>query len=82
MTITDWIGFTGVGILLLAYFLTLVNKTANNSFLYLGLNILGAGIACYASIRLAYWPFILLEGIWTLVSLFALIKIIYTKKTT
>jgi len=81
MTITDWIGFTGVGILLLAYFLTLINKT-NNSFLYLGLNILGAGIACYASIRLAYWPFILLEGIWTLVSLFALIKIIYTKKTT
>jgi len=62
MTITDWIGFTGVGILLLAYFLTLINKT-NNSFLYLGLNILGAGIACYASIRLAYWPFILLEGI-------------------
>jgi hypothetical protein len=82
MTITDWIGFTGVGILLLAYFLTLINKTNNNSFLFLGMNILGAGIACYASIRLAYWPFILLEGIWTLVSLFALVKIIYSKKTT
>lgn len=79
MTTTDWIGFTGVGILLLAYFLTLINKTTHHSFVYLGMNILGAGIACYASIRLAYLPFILLEGIWTLVSLYALIKTIYTK---
>jgi hypothetical protein len=79
MASTDWIGFIGVSILLAAYFLNLLNIIKTDSFRYLFLNILGAGIACFASILLNYLPFIILEGCWTLVSAFGLVKL-FTKK--
>ena len=78
MNYTDWIGAIGVSILLVAYFLNLLNKLNPAKPTYIILNILGAGIACYASVLLAYRPFIILEGSWTLVSLFGLFKF-YTK---
>ena len=68
MTLTDWIGFTGVTILLVAYFLNLRNIITKDSFIYLLLNLIGAGIACLASVLLKYLPFIILEGSWTIVS--------------
>jgi hypothetical protein len=74
MNLTDWIGFIGVMLLLVAFFLNLMDRLDNDSRLYIWLNILGAGIACYASIRLHYLPFIILEGMWTLVSLLSLLK--------
>ena len=74
MSITDWTGTAGVTILLLAYLLNLAGKISQHSLLYIILNFTGAGIACVASILLHYWPFIILEGAWTLVSLIALMK--------
>ena len=74
MNTTDWTGAIGVTILLLAYFLHLINKISQHSLVYMGLNFLGAGIACFASVLLHYWPFIILEGAWMLVSLVALLK--------
>ena len=74
MTITDWTGTAGVTILLLAYLLNLTGKISQQSLAYIILNFTGAGIACIASVLLHYWPFIILEGAWTLVSLIALIK--------
>jgi nicotinamide riboside transporter PnuC len=74
MNYTDWIGTIGVSILLVAYFLSLLNKLNTDLPIYILLNILGAGIACYASVLLNYRPFILLEGTWTLVSIIGLIK--------
>ncbi len=68
MTQTDWIGFFGVTILLIAYFLNLRDFIKKDSSAYLLLNLSGAGIACYASILLNYMPFIILEGSWTIVS--------------
>lgn len=79
MNITDWIGFAGVAILLAAFFLNLSNKINKDTVAYLSMNILGAGLACYASVRLKYFPFILLEGCWTLVSIIGLFKIIKSK---
>jgi hypothetical protein len=76
MNATDFIGATGVTILLVAYFLNLTNKIVQHSLIYTALNFFGAGIACYASIRLHFWPFIILEGAWTLVSLIALIRLL------
>jgi len=73
---TDWIGFIGVAILLAAFFLNLFNKINKDSVAYLCMNILGAGLACYASVLLKYLPFILLEGCWTLVSMIGLFKIV------
>jgi hypothetical protein len=75
MNTTDWIGFIGVTILLIAYFLNLTNKIKKDSTSYLLLNVIGAGIACFASILLNYLPFIILEACWTLVSAFGLISV-------
>ncbi len=72
MTATDWIGFIGVTILLIAYFLNLRNIIGKDDLSYLFLNVLGAGIACVASLLLNYMPFILLEGCWTIVSVIGL----------
>ncbi len=72
MTSTDLIGFIGVSILLLAFFLNLSNRISKDSLSYLLMNVIGAGVACLASVLLRYWPFIILEGCWTLVSAYGL----------
>ncbi len=74
MTATDWIGFIGVTILLVAFFLNLKDIIKKDSLTYLLLNCIGAGIACFASVLLNYLPFIILEGNWTLVSAIGLIS--------
>jgi hypothetical protein len=79
MTTTDWIGFIGVTILLVAFFLNLRDVIKKDSFSYLFLNVIGAGVACMASVLLNYWPFIILEGCWTIVSLYGLITYLNTR---
>jgi hypothetical protein len=72
LTATDWIGTIGVSILLMAFLLNLLKKISQDSLTYILLNLVGAAIACFASVLLKYWPFIILEGVWTMVSAFAL----------
>jgi hypothetical protein len=79
MNTTDWIGFIGVTILLLAFFLNLIGNIESESFVYLSMNFIGAGIACLASILLKYIPFIILEASWTLVSAYGIIKYLSKK---
>jgi len=74
MTLTDWAGFIGVAILLVAYFLNIRDVITKDSFTYLLLNVIGAAIACIASILIKYLPFIILEGCWTIVSTVGLIN--------
>jgi hypothetical protein len=74
MTLVDWIGFVGVFQILLAYILNVTGKAGNKSKLFLLLNLIGASMACLASVLLNYMPFILLEGVWAFVSLLSLIK--------
>jgi len=79
MTGTDWTGFIGVTILLIAYLLNLKDVIKKDSSTYLFLNVAGAGIACLASVFLKYVPFIILEGCWTLVSAIGLINCLKRK---
>jgi hypothetical protein len=74
MTTTDIIGFIGVAILLIAYFLNLTDKIGKDSLVYLQMNCIGAGLACLASVLMKYLPFIILEGCWTVVSAFGIFK--------
>lgn len=74
MTIVDWIGALGVFILLLAYVLTVVNVITSKGLTYILLNLFGALIAGMASVLLEYWPFIILEAAWTLVSVISLVQ--------
>ena len=73
MTMTDWTGAIGVTLLLVAFFLNLTGRIGKESFAYLFLNVIGAGIACLASVMLRYLPFIILEGCLTLVSAVGLV---------
>ncbi len=74
MTPIDWIGFIGVAILLVAFFLTAIKRLSTGHIAYIIMNLIGAGIACLASVLLDYWPFIILEGAWALVSLVVLVN--------
>ena len=65
---TDWTGAIGVTLLLVAFLLNLVGRISRDGVAYLLLNVVGAGLACLASVLLRYLPFIILEGCWTLVS--------------
>jgi hypothetical protein len=74
MTTNDWIGSIGVGLILIAYFCSTLNWMSSHSRGYFLLNVAGAGMACFASYLISYWPFVVLEGTWTLVSLVGLMK--------
>jgi len=74
MNTVDWIGFAGVFQILLAYVLNVSNKLDKNNLIYILLNLSGAILACLASILMKYFPFIILEGVWAIVSLISLLK--------
>jgi len=73
MSYSSIVGAIGVTLLLAAFFLNLFRYITQESRLYLFLNILGAGLSCYASVLIRYWPFVILEGCWSLVALAALL---------
>lgn len=79
MSYIDVIGFIGVSQILLAYILNINSKIDKDDLIFIFLNLIGAGMACLASILMAYIPFIVLEGFWTIASLNSLIK--YIKKS-
>lgn len=78
MSEIDWIGFIGVFQILLAYILNVMGKLDSKNLIFILLNLIGASMACLASVLMEYLPFIILEGVWTFVSLVALIKHIRT----
>lgn len=74
MNLVDWIGTIGVFQILLAYILNIIGKMNKNSISFILLNLVGAGMACAASIMMHYWPFIILEGVWATVTSISLIN--------
>lgn len=78
MNTIDWLGFIGVFQILLAYILNLIGKIKNTDLTFILLNLIGAAMACLASIFMEYIPFIILEGVWTFASIISLLK--YKKK--
>lgn len=79
MNFNDVIGTIGVGMILLAYFCNTFGWINGKSKLFFLLNIAGAALACYASFLINYWPFVILEGTWFLVSVIGLGKSFSTK---
>ena len=74
MNAVDWIGFIGVFQILLAYMLNVMGKVSHKDLSFILLNLIGAGMACLSSILLNYWPFIILEAVWTIISFISLLK--------
>ena len=74
MNYNDIVGTTGVGMILLAYFCNIFGWINGKGKLFFVLNMVGGGLACYASLLISYWPFVILEGTWFLVSVIGLLK--------
>jgi hypothetical protein len=74
MNLSNWIGTIGVTVLLFAFALNILKKITPESKIYLSLNIIGAVLAGLSSYMINFWPFVILESVWVLASLMALIK--------
>ncbi|MDP4129294.1 MAG: hypothetical protein Q8918_10995 [Bacteroidota bacterium] len=74
MNFSESLGSFGVSILLIAFVLNLLKVIRTDSLIYGLLNFSGAAIACYASFLIPYFPFVILEGVWTILSLVAVVK--------
>jgi hypothetical protein len=74
MTLIDWIGSTGVFLILLAYFLNVTGRLKSADLNFILLNLSGAVLACLASVMIHYIPFVILEGTWAAVSVLALVR--------
>ncbi len=81
MSYNDIIGTVGVALILLAYLLNTAKLMPQDGKLFYVLNAVGAALACYASFLINYWPFVILEGTWTLVSIYGLMKAMKIKMT-
>ena len=75
MKVSDIIASIGVIILLIAFLLNLYKKLPAESKTYSMLNFIGAGICCFASWMVSFYPFVILEGVWAFVALVSLFKV-------
>lgn len=80
MEYKDLIGTTGVGLLLFAYFSNLYSILKKEGKFFFLLNIIGSFLAAYASYLIHYWPFVILESCWCLISLINLTKLFHGLK--
>lgn len=71
----DILASTGVIILLVAFLLNLYKKLPAQSAAYKLLNLIGAGICCFSSYLIKFYPFVILEGVWGLVALLSLFNV-------
>jgi len=74
MNFSEIMGSLGVAILLLAFLLNMLKIIKTESLSYLLLNFVGAAIACFASWLIPYFPFVILGGVWALVSVVSLVR--------
>ena len=75
MKLSDIIASIGVIILLIAFLLNLYKKLPAESKTYSLMNFIGAGICCFASWMVSFYPFVILEGVWAFVALVSLFKV-------
>jgi hypothetical protein len=72
MILSDILGTIGVIMMLAVFILNIADQLSNDSPIYIVANLIGASLACAASIMISYLPFVFLEGTWALVSVWAL----------
>ena len=80
MNFSEIMGSLGVFILLLAFLLNMLKIIKTESLPYLLLNFTGAAIACFASWLIPYFPFVILEGVWAVVSLVSLVRFFFVDR--
>lgn len=69
MDIFFLIGITGMLLILLAFFMNQANKWNNDDLIYDVVNLIGSIFLIIYAIPPLSWPFIVLNGVWAVVSL-------------
>jgi hypothetical protein len=75
MKASDIIASLGVIILLVAFLLNLYKKLPAKSKAYGLMNFIGAAVCALSSCMIKFYPFIVLESIWSLVALLSLFNV-------
>jgi hypothetical protein len=73
--LSDIIASVGVTILLIGFLLNLTKRIGSDSKLYALLNFVGAGMCGISSNMISFYPFVVLESVWCVVALMALVKV-------
>lgn len=74
MSTANWIATIGVCFLLLAFFLNIAGILHNKNKFYSLLNLTGGTLSAYASLIAHFYPFVILNIIWSTTALVFLIK--------
>lgn len=72
--IADGVGIGGVVMLVLAYYLLQSNRISSDSILYSLMNLVGASFILYSLILDWNTPAVVMESVWIVISMFALVK--------
>lgn len=64
----------GAMLILIAFVASQTGRMRTESMVYSVLNLLGSALLAYVAVVERQWGFILLEGVWALVSLWALVR--------
>jgi len=85
ININDLLGSIGVTLMLIPFILNIADVLSNDSPLYIIPNIIGGSLTCAAAFNIGFLPFVILEGAWALISVWALyiyFKRDFRKKTS
>jgi len=74
MSAPDAIGSVGVTLLLVAFVLNVFGVLQREARSYQLLNAVGGTLAGYASYLIGFFPFVILEGTWSVVAIVALLR--------
>lgn len=72
------LGIIGMVLLLGAFALNLMKIMAQDSYVYILLNMFGGGISTYYAVTLHAVPFVILEAVWTGFAVYKLIQVAIT----
>lgn len=74
MNNANWIATVGVGLLLFAFFFNIIGSLKSTDKFYSFLNLAGGVLSAYASWLADFYPFVVLNIIWSITTLVFLIK--------
>lgn len=72
----QYVSIVGSIVILAAYGAGQAKKLSTSSLLYAGLNLLGSGVLAVVALIESQWGFLLVEGVWALISLWSCVRVL------